>query len=106
MGEFNKQGARIIEVSDGRAKYTELSPQDIRKLISIQASPKDLVERLTVMAPRHHARRHHRTRRHHRRRGVAHGHHTKRHKKRKHRTHKRKHKRKHKRTKRRRHKRK
>ena len=107
MGEFNKQGARIIEVSDGTAKYTELSPQDIRTLISIQASPKDLVERLTVMAPRHHARRHHRTRRHHRRRGVAHGH-TKRHKKRK--THKRKHKRKkrktHKRTKRRRHKRK
>jgi len=101
MGEFNKQGARIIEVNDGKAKYTELSPQDIRKLISIQASPKDLVERLTVMAPRHHARRHHRTRRHHRRRGVAHGH-TKRHKKRKHRTHKRKHKRKHKRTKRRR----
>ena len=102
MGEFNKQGARIIEVSDGRAKYTELSPQDIRKLISIQASPKDLVERLTVIAPRHHARRHHRTRHHHKH-GVAHGH-TKRHKKRK--THKRKKRKTHKRTRRRRHKRK
>lgn len=102
MGEFNKQGARIIEVSDGKAKYTELSPQDIRKLISVRSSSSDLMERLTPLL-RHHKHRRHHTRRHHRRRGVAHGH-TKRHKKRK--THKRKHKRKHKRTKRRRHKRK
>ena len=35
MGEFdNKQGARIVEVSDGKAKYTELTPNDIMKLIS------------------------------------------------------------------------
>ena len=99
MGEFNKQGARIIEVSDGKAKYTELSPQDIRKLISVRSSPSDLMERLTPLLKHkkhiHHTRRHHR--RHHRRHGVARGH-TKRHKKRK--THKRKHKRKHKRTKR------
>ncbi|MBC8304872.1 MAG: hypothetical protein H8E55_55050 [Pelagibacterales bacterium] len=99
MGEFNKQGARIIEVNDGKAKYTELSPQDIRKLISVRSSPSDLMERLTPLLKHkkhiHHTRRHHR--RHHRRHGVARGH-TKRHKKRK--THKRKHKRKHKRTKR------
>jgi hypothetical protein len=100
MGEFNKQGARIIEVNDGKAKYTELSPQDIRKLISVRSSPSDLMERLTPLLKHkkhiHHTRRHHR--RHHGRHGVARGH-TKRHKKRK--THKRKHRRKHKRTKRR-----
>jgi len=104
MGEFNKQGARIIEVSDGKAKYTELSPQDIRKLISVRSSPSDLMERLTPLLKHkkhiHHTRRHHR--RHHRRHGVARGH-TKRHKKRKthKRKHRRKHRRKHKRTKRR-----
>ena len=102
MGEFNKQGARIIEVSDGKAKYTELSPQDIRKLISVRSSSSDLMERLTPLLKhkkhRHHRHhRHHRTRRRHHKHGVARGH-TKRHKKRK--THKRKHKRKHKRTKR------
>jgi len=99
LGEFNKQGARIIEVSDGKMKYTELSPQDIHKLISMRSSPSGLMERLTPLLKHkkhlHHTRRHHR--RHHRRHGVARGH-TKRHKKRK--THKRK-KRKHKRTKRR-----
>jgi hypothetical protein len=98
MGEFNKQGARIIEVNDGKAKYTELSPQDIRKLISVRSSPSGLMERLTPLLKhkkhrRHHTRRHH-TRRHHTRRhhkhSVARGH-TKRHKKRK--THKRKRKR-------------
>jgi hypothetical protein len=97
MGEFNKQGARIIEVNDGKAKYTELSPQDIRKLISVRSSPSDLMERLTPLLKHKKHRRHHRTRRRHHKHGVARGH-TKRHKKRK--THKRKHKRKHKRTKR------
>ena len=99
MGEFNKQGARIIEVSDGKAKYTELSPQDIRKLISVRSSSSDLMERLTPLLKhkKHRRHRHHRTRRRHHKHGVARGH-TKRHKKRK--THKRKHKRKHKRTKR------
>ena len=104
MGEVNKQGARIIEVSDGRAKYTELSRGDIEKLISVRSSPSDLMERLIPLLKRkkhyHHTRRHHR--RHHRRHGVARGH-TKRHKKRKthKRKHRRKHRRKHKRTKRR-----
>jgi len=97
MGEFNKQGARIIEVNDGKAKYTELSPQDIRKLISMRSSSSDLMERLTPLLKHKKHRRHHRTRRRHHKHGVARGH-TKRHKKRK--THKRKHKRKHKRTKR------
>ena len=97
MGEFNKQGARIIEVNDGKAKYTELSPQDIRKLISMRSSSSDLMERLTPLLKHKKHRRHHRTRRRHHKHGVARGH-TKRHKKRK--THKRKHNRKHKRTKR------
>ena len=104
MGKVNNQGARIIEVSDGRAKYTELSRGDIEKLISVRSSPSDLMERLIPLLKRkkhlHHTRRHHR--RHHRRHGVARGH-TKRHKKRKthKRKHRRKHRRKHKRTKRR-----
>jgi hypothetical protein len=103
MGKVNNQGARIIEVSDGRAKYTELSRGDIEKLISVRSSPSDLMERLIPLLKRkkhlHHTRRHHR--RHHRRHGVARGH-TKRHKKRKtHKRKKRKHRRKHKRTKRR-----
>jgi hypothetical protein len=99
MGKVNNQGARIIEVSDGRAKYTELSRGDIEKLISVRSSPSDLMERLIPLLKRkkhlHHTRRYHR--RHHRRHGVARGH-TKRHKRK---THKRKHRRKHKRTKRR-----
>ena len=103
MGKVNNQGARIIEVSDGRAKYTELSRGDIEKLISVRSSPSDLMERLIPLLKRkkhlHHTRRHHR--RHHRRHGVARGH-TKRHKRKTHkRKHRRKHRRKHKRTKRR-----
>ena len=100
MGKVNNQGARIIEVSDGRAKYTELSRGDIEKLISVRSSPSDLMERLTPLLKRK-KHLHHHTRRHHRRHGVARGH-TKRHKKRKtHKRKKRKHRRKHKRTKRR-----
>ena len=108
MGEFNKQGARIIEVSDGKAKYTELSPQDIRKLISVRSSPSDLMERLTPLLKhkkhrRHHTRRHHTRHRH--KHGVAHGHHTKKrktHRRKKRKTHRRKKRKTHRRTKRRR----
>ncbi len=92
MGEFdNKQGARIVEVSDGKAKYTELTPNDIMRLISHPASHDNLEHRIAKLATRKH-RHHHHHRRHSR---VASGHHTKRHrhrrrrhKKRKHRTHK------------------
>ena len=111
MGEFNKQGARIIEVSDGKAKYTELSPQDIRKLISVRSSPSDLMERLTPLLKHkkhrlHHTRRHRHTR-HHRKHGVAHGHTKKRktHKRKKRKTHKRKKRKTHKRKKRKTHRR-
>jgi len=93
MGEFDdKQGARIVEVSDGKAKYTELTPNDIMKLISHPASHDNLEHRIAKLVTRKHRRHHHR--RHSR---VASGHHTKRHrhrhrrKKRKHRTHKHKH---------------
>ncbi len=96
MGEFdNKQGARIVEVSDGQAKYTELTPSDIMKLISRPASSESLEHRIAKLATRKH---HHRRHRHHHSRGVASGHHTKRHRhKRRHkkrRTHKHKHRRK------------
>ena len=94
MGEFDdKQGARIVEVSDGKAKYTELTPNDIMKLISHPASHDSLEHRIAKLATRKH--RHHHRHRHHSR--VASGHHTKRHrhrrrhKKRKHRTHRYKH---------------
>ena len=110
MGEFNnKEGAKIVEVSDGKAKYTELTPGDIMKLISRPASNESLERRIVMLGTRKH-HRHHRHRRHHHRhhsRGVASGHHTKRHRRRrrkkKKRTHK--HKRHHKRHHTRRHKR-
>ena len=93
MGEFdNKQGARIVEVSDGQAKYTELTPSDIMKLISRPASSESLEHRIAKLVTRKH--HHHRLHRHHHSRGVASGHHTKRHR-RKHR-HKKRHTHKHK----------
>ena len=97
MGEFdNKQGARIVEVSDGQAKYTELTPSDIMKLISRPASSESLEHRIAKLATRKH--HHHRRHRHHHSRGVASGHHTKRHRrKRRHKkrhTHRHKHRRK------------
>lgn len=109
MGEFNnKEGAKIVEVSDGKAKYTELTPSDIMKLISRPASSESLEHRIASLTRKHH--RHHRHHRHHHRhysRGVASGHHTKRHRRRRHRRKKRthKHKRHHKRHHTRRHKR-
>lgn len=111
MGEFNnKEGAKIVEVSDGKAKYTELTPSDIMKLISRPASNESLERRIVMLGTRKH-HRHHRHRRHHHRhhsRGVASGHHTKRHRRRhrkkKKRTHK--HKRHHKRSNTKRHRRK
>jgi len=105
MGEFNnKEGAKIVEVSDGKAKYTELTPSDIMKLISRPASSESLEHRIASLTRKHH--RHHRHHRHHSR-GVASGHHTKRHRRRRHRRKKRthKHKRHHKRHHTRRHKR-
>ena len=111
MGEFNnKEGAKIVEVSDGKAKYTELAPSGIMKLISRPASNESLERRIVMLGTRKH-HRHHRHRRHHHRhhsRGVASGHHTKRHRRRhrkkKKRTHK--HKRHHKRSYTKRHRRK
>ena len=83
MGEYDGDIARIVEVSNGQAKYTELSKRDIEKLISMQASPESLERRLISDIKM--------------RRSSAKGHHTKRrHKKHKrHTKHKRKRKRKH-----------
>ena len=109
MGEFNnKEGAKIVEVSDGKAKYTELTPSDIMKLISRPASNESLEHRIASLTRKHHRRhRHHRHHHRHHSRGVASGHHTKRHRRRRHRRKKRthKHKRHHKRHHTRRHKR-
>ena len=107
MGEFNnKEGAKIVEVSDGKAKYTELTPSDIMKLISRPASSESLEHRIAMLGTRKHHRHHRHHHRHHSR-GVASGHHTKRHRRRRHRRKKRthKHKRHHKRHHTRRHKR-
>ena len=66
MGEFNnKEGAKIVEVSDGKAKYTELTPSDIMKLISRPASNESLERRIVMLGTRKHHRRH-RHHRHHR----------------------------------------
>ncbi len=109
MGEFNnKEGAKIVEVSDGKAKYTELTPSDIMKLISRPASSESLEHRIASLTRKHHRRhRHHRHHHRHHSRGVASGHHTKRHRRRRHRRKKRthKHKRHHKRHHTKRHKR-
>jgi len=97
MGILNKQGARIVEVNDGKAKYTELSPQDIKNLISVRSNPSDLMERLIPLLksnkPRHHAKRHH-AKRHHTRR-HARQHHTRRHARQHHRHHTKHHARQH-----------
>jgi hypothetical protein len=75
MGD--KDGAKIVEVSDGKAKYTELTPSDIMKLISRPASSESLEHRIASLTRKHH--RHHRHHHRHHSRGVASGHHTKRH---------------------------
>ena len=110
MGEFNnKEGAKIVEVSDGKAKYTELTPGDIMKLISRPASNESLERRIVMLGTRKHHRHHRHHRHRHHSRGVASGHHTKKHhrrrrRKKKKRTHK--HKRHHKRSYTKRHRRK
>ena len=74
MGEFNnKEGAKIVEVSDGKAKYTELTPGDIMKLISRPASNESLEHRIASLTRKHHRhhRHHHHDRSRHRR---AHSH--------------------------------
>ena len=110
MGEFNdKDGAKIVEVEDGKAKYTELTPDDIMKLISRPASNESLERRIVMLGTRKHHRHHRHHRHRHHSRGVASGHHTKKHhrrrrRKKKKRTHK--HKRHHKRSNTKRHRRK
>ena len=110
MGEFNdKDGAKIVEVEDGKAKYTELTPDDIMKLISRPASNESLERRIVMLGTRKHHRHHRHHRHRHHSRGVASGHHTKKHhrrrrRKKKKRTHK--HKRHHKRSYTKRHRRK
>ena len=68
MGEFNnKEGVKIVEVSDGKAKYTELTPSDILKLISRPASSHSLERRIVMLGTRKHHphhRRHQRQPRH------------------------------------------
>ena len=70
MGEFNKQGARIVEMNNGKAKYTELSHDDIKKLIGMRSNTDNLIQRLTPLLKPHtrHYVHHHRknTRRHRR----------------------------------------
>ena len=103
FGDFNKSGARIIEMKNGKAKYTELSSQDIHQLLGIRSNPSDLLERLIPMLKLHEHKRHksqrHRSHRRHKRSHKRHKRSHKRHKrshrrhKRSHRRHKRSHKR-------------
>lgn len=91
MGEFNnKEGARIIEVNDGNAKYTQLTLEDIKKIISHTASSDSLEDRISnlITKKRHgHTHKRHTKRRHTHRRHtnkLASGHRTKRHYRKKH----------------------
>jgi len=95
VGEYDGDIARVVEVNNGQAKYTELNQSDIKKLISMRASPESLEKRLLsdIKMYRRKARGHH-TRRHHKKHKRHHTrHHKRRHKRRKHHTkrHKRKH---------------
>jgi len=49
MGEYDGDIARIVEVSNGQAKYTELNKRDIEQLISMQASPKYQILKCVVL---------------------------------------------------------
>jgi hypothetical protein len=72
-----KDGKLVNEQGIMGAKYTELTPSDIMKLISRPASSESLEHRIASLTRKHH--RHHRHHHRHHSRGVASGHHTKRH---------------------------
>ena len=90
MGEYDGDKAQLVEVNNGKTRYTELDNNDIMKLIGVRSHNKGLEERLGEMSSAlsnyekddtghgsHHTRRHtrHHTRRHtrhHKRRRKRH----------------------------------
>ena len=96
MGEYDGNKAQLVEVSNGKTRYTELDNNDIMKLIGVRSHKKGLEERLKDMSSTlsplekddtghgsHHTRRHKRHHKHHKRHLTKHKrrrkrHHTKR----------------------------
>ena len=66
-GEYDGNGARLVEMQDGKGTFTELTNEDIRRLISIPAKKEGLESRLLALLPRAY-KRHARGRRKKRRR--------------------------------------
>ena len=58
LGEYDGDIAKIVEMNNGKAKYTELNKRDIEKIISMQGHQESLEERLLAniksRLPRHH----------------------------------------------------
>ena len=78
MGEYDGDKAQLVEVSNGKTRYTELDNNDIMKLIGVRSHKKGLEERLGEMSSAlsnyekddtghgsHHTRHHKRRRKRH-----------------------------------------
>lgn len=78
MGEYDGDKAQLVEVSNGKTRYTELDNNDIMKLIGVRSHKKGLEERLkdmsSILSPvekddtghgSHHTRHHKRRRKRH-----------------------------------------
>ena len=78
MGEYDGNKAQLVEVSNGKTRYTELDNNDIMKLIGVRSHKKGLEERLKDMSSTlspvekddtghgsHHTRHHKRRRKRH-----------------------------------------
>ena len=78
MGEYDGDKAQLVEVSNGKTRYTELDNNDIMKLIGVRSHKKGLEERLKDMSSTlspvekddtghgsHHTRHHKRRRKRH-----------------------------------------
>lgn len=78
MGEYDGDKAQLVEVSNGKTRYTELDNNDIMKLIGVRSHNKGLEERLGEMSSAlsnyekddtghgsHHTRHHKRRRKRH-----------------------------------------
>ena len=62
-GEYDGDVARLVEMRDGKGTFTELTNDDIQKLISIPAEDEGLESRLLSLLPDAHKRRRARGRR-------------------------------------------
>lgn len=76
LGEYDGDIAKIVEMNNGKAKYTELNKRDIEKIISMQGHQESLEERLLAniksQLPRHHRKYvHHQLHPYHTRKNIV-----------------------------------